>query len=59
VEALYHGTLLSAETQVARFDWHVLEGTGGKIEYGLGVINLLGLIGHNGEIEGYNTDMYY
>jgi len=59
VEVLYHGTLLSAETQAARFDWHVLEGTGGKIEYGLGVINLLGLIGHNGEIEGYNTDMYY
>ena len=59
VEALYHGTLLSAETQAERFDWNVLEDTGGKIKYGLGVINLLGLIGHNGEIEGYNTDMYY
>lgn len=59
VEALYFGTLLSAETQAARLTWNVLQGSGGKFEYGLGIANLLGLIGHNGEIEGYNTDMYY
>lgn len=59
VEALYNGTLLSAATQAERMTWNDLEGTGGKIKYGLGIINLLGLIGHNGEIEGYNTDMYY
>ena len=59
VKALYRGTLLDAATQAERLQWNVLEGTGGKIKYGLGIIYLGGLIGHNGEIEGYNTDMYY
>ncbi len=58
-EALYKGTLLSSAVNTQRFDWHTLAGTGGKAKYGLGVANLVGLIGHNGEIEGYNTDMYY
>lgn len=55
-KALAEGDLLSETTQQERLNWISI---GGHAQYGLGILNLNGLIGHNGTILGYNSVMFY
>ena len=52
VEALYAGDLLSAGLQDERLTWQTMSSS---VRYGLGVMDLRGFIGHNGEILGYTN----
>ena len=57
VEALAKGSeLLSAETLAARNTWSPLAPSAG---YGLGILNFLGFLGHNGGIAGYSSWMLH
>jgi len=60
VKALADGTLLGQATQEERLTWVDMPGMErfeGK--YGLGICSFGGFVGHNGEILGYNSSMYY
>jgi len=59
-KALADGTLLAQATQEERLTWVDMPGLerfDGK--YGLGISSMGGFMGHNGEILGYNSTMYY
>lgn len=59
-KALADGTLLAQATQEERLTWVDMPGMKrfeGK--YGLGICSFGGFVGHNGEILGYNSSMYY
>jgi D-alanyl-D-alanine carboxypeptidase len=58
VELLATGTLLSPETQAARMEL-VSVAEGSPLRYGLGIMELYGLYGHNGAIAGYSTIMLH
>lgn len=53
--ALANGTLLSPEIQAERLRFEPLPPARVTLGYGLGVINLNGLIGHSGDISGYSS----
>jgi len=53
IDALLSGKLLSKATQAERFDMKKISGTGSY--YGLGVADLNGAIGHNGDYGGLYT----
>ena len=56
VQALAEGTLISEAAQQQRLQWvEMAEG----VEYGLGVANIGGLIGHTGGIHGFNSGVFY
>lgn len=56
--ALATGELLSPAMQEERLDWYTTN-EDPLIQYGLGISNLLGLVGHNGEISGYQSQASY
>jgi D-alanyl-D-alanine carboxypeptidase len=51
--ALFSGDLLEPATQAERMEG--LSSTGGPLPYGLGIANLSGLIGHNGQLAGFQS----
>jgi D-alanyl-D-alanine carboxypeptidase len=55
VEALADGDLLSPELQAERLEFRRFEGQTIDVGYGLGVIRLNDVIGHDGAIFGYST----
>jgi D-alanyl-D-alanine carboxypeptidase len=55
VEALADGDLLSPELQAERLEFRRFEGQAIDVGYGLGVIRLNDVIGHDGAIFGYST----
>lgn len=70
VKALATGSLLSASTQAERLKlvptsvvFPPLPGTaasaGLPVQYGLGIANIGGLLGHNGTVSGYTADILY
>jgi D-alanyl-D-alanine carboxypeptidase len=60
-QALATGALLRPAQQRQRLTWnpYASAATHGLARYGLGVADLVGFIGHNGGLPGFNTDMYY
>lgn len=50
------GELLSPESQAQREEWVQIAPTA---YYGLGISDYSGWIGHNGELPGYNSDIWY
>ena len=58
-EALASGTLLSAATQRERLTWSQIATPSFNLGYGLGVMEVNGLIGHNGGIFGYSSWMLH
>ena len=56
-KALATGEVLDPATQTERLRWYPTPQTSPeiKVQYGLGIANLNGLVGHNGEISGYMT----
>lgn len=58
VEVLATGALLSPETQAARMQV-IPMAEGSPVQYGLGIMELLGYYGHNGGIVGYSTIMLH
>ena len=50
-EALATGELLDPAMQAQRLSWYLTQDPNAK--YGLGVVDINGLVGHNGEISGY------
>jgi D-alanyl-D-alanine carboxypeptidase len=60
-EALATGTLLSRGTQRLRLRTVHISSIPGKIalDYGLGIFNVNGFLGHNGAILGYGSAMFY
>lgn len=59
VKALADGTLLSPATQRARLTWNRIPGAVLDLRYGLGILDINGLIGHNGGIAGYSSWMVH
>jgi D-alanyl-D-alanine carboxypeptidase len=59
VVALAEGTLLTPETQAARLQTRSLTEHPLIVGYGLGVLTMNGMIGHNGGIAGYSSWMLY
>jgi D-alanyl-D-alanine carboxypeptidase len=59
--ALATGALLRPAQQRQRLIWNPYSAaaTHGLARYGLGIADLVGFIGHNGGLPGFNTDMYY
>jgi D-alanyl-D-alanine carboxypeptidase len=53
------GTLLKPETQRQRLEFLPAPGEGEGAEYGLGIENNHGWIGHNGNLAGYLTQPFY
>lgn len=60
-KALATGQLLSAATQKERLSWVNLGQVwiGKELDYGLGVANFGGFIGHNGDLPGFQSFMGY
>lgn len=58
-KALADGTLLSPATQRERLTWGVIPGEVLDVRYGLGILEVNGLIGHNGGIAGYSSWMVH
>ena len=56
--ALGKGTLLTPATQRRRLTW-VTTGPNTPVKYGLGIFNIAGFIGHNGELPGFQSYMGY
>jgi len=52
---LAEGTLISAETQRERLQFSPFETTPLEVGYGLGILTINGLLGHNGGILGYSS----
>jgi D-alanyl-D-alanine carboxypeptidase len=59
VRALADGDLLSPELQAERLEFRRFEGQALDVGYGLGVIRLNDVIGHDGAIMGYSTVAMY
>ena len=57
--ALATGALLSPEMQAERLTWGALATDPVRVSYGLGILELNGLIGHNGGILGYSSWMVH
>lgn len=57
--ALAEGTLLTPETQQARLQTRPFQETPIAVGYGLGVLTMNGMIGHNGGIAGYSSWMLH
>jgi D-alanyl-D-alanine carboxypeptidase len=57
--ALGTGALLSEAIFQERLAWGVLAETPMHVSYGLGILNVNGLVGHNGGIPGYSSWMVY
>jgi D-alanyl-D-alanine carboxypeptidase len=49
------GTLLSPSSQAERLQWRPFATSRFDVSYGLGILNLNGLLGHNGGIAGYSS----
>jgi D-alanyl-D-alanine carboxypeptidase len=60
-QALATGTLLGAAQQRERLTWNPYAAlpTHGLTQYGLGVAQLVGFLGHSGGLPGFNTEMWY
>ena len=58
-QALGKGELLDCSTQEERLDWIDVPGSEGIVKYGLGILYLGGLVGHNGQVPGYLCSMFY
>ena len=58
-KALADGTLLDPATQRDRLAWNVFPGQKLDVRYGLGVLEVNGLIGHSGGIFGYSSWMVH
>lgn len=58
-EALAGGTLLSPELQAERLDFQTFTAEPIYAGYGLGILSLNGLLGHNGGILGYSSWMLH
>ncbi|HEU5431888.1 MAG TPA: serine hydrolase domain-containing protein, partial [Thermomicrobiales bacterium] len=58
-KALAVGTLLSPAMQRERLTWNRFASPSFDVGYGLGVLQINGLIGHNGGILGYSSWMLY
>lgn len=59
-KALATGELLSEEMQEERLTWvDIPDGESLEMKYGLGVMSMGGMIGHDGMLWGYNTGMLY
>jgi len=57
--ALSTGALLSPEMQAERLTWGALATEPVSVSYGLGVLEIAGLVGHNGGILGYSSWMIH
>ncbi len=58
-KALADGSLLSPATQRERLTWNVFPGEVLDVRYGLGILEVNGLIGHSGGIFGYSSWMVH
>ena len=58
-KALADGSLLSPAIQQERLTFNAFPGEALEVGYGLGILSLNGLIGHNGGIFGYSTWMVH
>lgn len=61
-EALADGRLLEETTQEQRLRWVKMEGSedaGAGYRYGLGILELGGFVGHNGEFSGYQASVFH
>ena len=58
-EALATGTLLSPATQRERLAWTPIPTPFFDLRYGLGIMEINGLVGHNGGIVGYSSWMLH
>src|SRR5205085_12316835 len=60
-QALATGALLRPAQQRQRLTWNPYSAAAshGLRRYGLGVSDVVGFIGHNGGLPGFNTDMWY
>ena len=61
-EALADGRLLEEATQEQRLEWVDMEGTEGAgvgYRYGLGLLEMGGFVGHNGEFSGYQASVFH
>ncbi len=58
-KALADGTILSPATQRERLTWGVFPGQVLDVRYGLGILEVNGLIGHSGGIFGYSSWMVH
>lgn len=59
VKALADGALLSPAVQRERLTWSRIPGAALDLRYGLGILDVNGLIGHNGGIAGYSSWMVH
>ena len=57
--ALAGGELLKHSTQEERLDWVDFPDGDGTFKYGLGIMYLGGLVGHQGMVPGYQCSMFY
>jgi D-alanyl-D-alanine carboxypeptidase len=57
--ALAIGTLLTPESQAARLQWGTIATGPLQVAYGLGILQINGLVGHNGGIFGYSSWMMH
>ena len=55
VREMSEGTLLSPSSQAERLQWMPFATTPLDVSYGLGILKLNGLLGHNGGIAGYSS----
>ena len=59
-KALATGELLSEEMQEERLTWVDVPGAETlEMKYGLGILSMGGMLGHDGMLWGYNTGMLY
>lgn len=58
-KALATGTLLSPSMQRERLTWGTIEAKPLEVAYGLGILKINGLLGHNGGILGYSSWMVH
>jgi D-alanyl-D-alanine carboxypeptidase len=59
VVALCKGTLLKPETQKARLEGTVIDGSPDFVKYGEGILRLGPFCGHNGTIFGFSSEAWY
>jgi D-alanyl-D-alanine carboxypeptidase len=58
-KALAGGELISNAMHKEQLTWVDIPGTEGITKYGLGIFNIGGLIGHNGQTPGYQSSVFY
>ncbi len=59
VQALYDGSLLTAETHEQQMKALPMDKSPEWVRYGLGILDIGGFWGHNGTIFGFSSEMFY